>query len=95
MSNSDNTPINAKQFSLKPIEAQMVNTINQQSIAAMSNFLSYIALERLGYTVTENTQFELGDSGKLLIWEGQPVRPPVDIAGGGDSDTAKAMKGNK
>lgn len=66
-----------KEFGLKPIEVQLINTIQQ---AVMSNTISYIALERLAYQVTINTKFEIqGD--KLRIWEEDATEtPPTSVA---------------
>lgn len=48
-----------KQFGLKPIEIQMLNVFQQQYNNTLSNFLSFIAMERLAYQVTERTQFRV------------------------------------
>jgi hypothetical protein len=61
-------PVNEKKFSLKKIEIQMLEVLQQQYFSTLSNFLSFIALERLAYTVTPKTQFKITD-GTLAIWE--------------------------
>lgn len=84
----------SKTFSLKPIEQQMLNVLEQQYFTTLSNFLSFISLERLAYEVTPNTQFKI-EEGKLIITEvaaGQvPETPGADIATSG-SDTKEALK---
>lgn len=71
-----------KTFSLKEIESQMLNVLEQQYFTTLSNFLSFIALERLAYAVTQNTKFELKD-GKLLISEA----PEAEVAAATAPDT--------
>lgn len=74
-----------KKFDLNPIEQQMIGVINDQHMSMLSNFFSFIALERLNYKVTEFTQFRLEEGGRLHIWEYTPEKPPVDVAGAGVS----------
>lgn len=86
-----------KKFSLKPIEKQMLDVLRNQYFTTLSNFLSFIALERLAYTVTENTKFEVQENGDLLISEAPPeevakaVEPAPEVATG--TDTKTALKG--
>lgn len=78
----------SKKFSLKAIETQMLTIIIQQHQALISNFLSFIALERLSETVTEKTVFEISpDLKEISISE--PEEKPEE------TETAKAMKGKK
>lgn len=57
-----------KEYSLKPIELRLVEAIQSAYFSNLSNTLSFIALERLAYDVTENTRFRVED-GKLFIHE--------------------------
>lgn len=63
--------IDEKQFSLKDIELRMLQVLQETYFTNLSNFMSFIALERLAYQVTPNTQFRL-DEGKLYIHEKEP-----------------------
>lgn len=63
-----------KQYSLKNIETQMLQVLQEQYFTTLSNFLSFIALERLAYQVTANTRFRW-DVDKLYIWEDETVTP--------------------
>lgn len=63
-----------KQFGLKSIESQMLQVLQDQYFNTLSNFLSFIALERLAYHVTPNTRFRW-DIDKLYIWEDETVTP--------------------
>jgi hypothetical protein len=51
----------SKQYSLKAIETQMLQTTNQQMTVIMSNLMAMIAIERLAYDVTPNTRFVFND----------------------------------
>lgn len=57
-----------KEYSLKNIEVNLINAIQQAHQAEMGNIISFIALERLAYQVTENTQFRVEDN-KVFIRE--------------------------
>lgn len=57
-----------KTYGLKPIEQQLLHTQRDSYFNTLSNLLSFIAIERLAYTVTENTRFQW-DGDKLQIWE--------------------------
>lgn len=59
---------NTKEFSLRPVEMNLLNIAQQQT---MSLLLSYIAGDRLAYQVTPNTQFKV-EGNKLFITEGEP-----------------------
>jgi hypothetical protein len=79
-----------KEFSLKPVETQMLQVVQQQMTTIITNLLSMYALERLNHPVTENTRFEISpDMKSVRIWEHteEPETPPAP------SDTAKAIKG--
>jgi uncharacterized protein (DUF1778 family) len=75
----------SKQFDLKDIEVQMIRMFANQYQVQLSNFLSFIALERLAQTVTDKTQFKLSEDLKTLIIQDQEeeVEP---------TETAKAVK---
>lgn len=60
-----------KQFSLKDIELQMVQNMHNRANQSLFDYFSFVALERLAYTVTENTRFRV-DNGKLYISEVEP-----------------------
>lgn len=69
-----------KQFSLKPIELQMCNVLQSQYFTTLSNFLSFLALERLAYPVTEHTKFKIeGDT--IFITEEEPPKPEAVSTG--------------
>jgi hypothetical protein len=59
---------NEKQFDLKAIELRLVESLQQSYFGSLSNTLSFIALERLAYPVTSDTQFRI-EEGKLYIHE--------------------------
>lgn len=81
-----------KQFDLKPIEAQMLQVIQGTITNMMSNFLSFVALERLAYTVTPFTQFRV-ENGHLFIHEETPPTPPeASVSTGSDSTPLKGKK---
>lgn len=72
-----------KQYSLKPIELQMVNVLQSQYFTTLSNFLSFVALERLAYGVTQNTKFRIeGDN--IFISEDTPE---ADVVSTGSDTT--------
>lgn len=90
-------PKNAKEYGLKDIEFRTLGGIQQLYLQQLSLFLSFIALERLAYQVTERTQFRT-EGKKLFVWEAEPPKeeqaeaPAVATA---DGPTANAMKGKK
>lgn len=87
----DNEP-KPKQYSLKPIELQMIGVVNEQHQAMLSNMLSFIAIDRLGYHVTERTQYRIDEKGNLFIWEVPDMdKPPVDVAGGDETIVASPV----
>lgn len=62
-----------KQYSFKPIETQLLQTIIQQHQALLSNMLSFIAIERLAVSVSADTRFELDPDLKgVTISEPEP-----------------------
>jgi hypothetical protein len=64
----------SKQYSLKDIETQLLNVFQQQQSVMLSNLLSFIAIERLAYTVTANTRFQLDpEFKKMTINEVEPA----------------------
>lgn len=82
-----------KQFDLKPIEAQMLQVIQDTITNMMSNFLSFVALERLAYTVTPFTQFRV-ENGHLFIHEETPptAAPEASVSTGSDNTPLKGKK---
>lgn len=82
---------NEKQFSLKPIQEQMVNTIQQQFQSIISNYMSYLAIENWGYNVTENTRFRI-EGGQVYITE-LPVEGEIVPEVSTGSDTKDKIKG--
>ena len=71
MSKEPSRDKSTKKFGLKPIELQMIKVLQDSYFNQLSNFLSFIALERLAYTVTQNTKYEIQD-GNLIIEEVEP-----------------------
>jgi len=67
-----------KKFSLKPLEIQFLNQLygNYQKLTA--GYMSVVAVGRLGYTVTENTQFQI-DNNELVIWDEEKKQEPVNV----------------
>ncbi len=58
-----------KQFSLKNTELNLIGNVNRRRDQALLDIFSYIALERLNYPVTENTEFRTDEKGDLYIKE--------------------------
>lgn len=68
-----------KKFSLKPVETQMLQIMQQQHSALLSNFLSFISMERLAVNVSENTRFDIStDMTEITITETEPEKPAED-----------------
>lgn len=85
-------PDDMKEFSLKPIESQMLTTTQQQMTSIVTNLLSFYAIERLNYPVTQYTTYEISPDFKVVkIWENPPE--PEATPDSPPSDTAKAIKG--
>lgn len=78
MSKTKSEPTNEKTFSLKPIEVQMVQNMHDRSNSQLFDFFSFVAMERLAYEVTQNTQFRV-ESGKLLITEVEPLEEVATV----------------
>lgn len=76
---SDKQP-EEKQYSLKNIELQIVQNINERHNAALLDFLSFVAIERLAYNVTKSTQFRVDNDGKLYIRELDEEKEKVEVA---------------
>lgn len=73
---ADNKP---KQYSLKPVETQMLQIMQQQHSALLSNFLSFIGMERLAINITPNTRFDISpDMTEITITETEPEQPTED-----------------
>ncbi len=85
---------NEKQFGLKPSEARMLMALEQQFMQSLGLFLSFIAIERLAYNVTEKTQFRT-EGDKLFIHEQEPQQPEAPSVATADGDTGDALKGKK
>jgi len=81
MSKEPSRDKSVKKFALKPIEQQMLRVLQDSYFNQLSNFLSFIALERLAYTVTQNTKYEIQD-GNLIIEEVEPPKeePKEEVA---------------
>lgn len=74
----DNKPAR-KEYSLKDIEVQMMTTINGQAQTAMSNFVSYILMERMAYSVTPDSRFEVDFTKKTVnVWEEAKEEPSAE-----------------
>lgn len=74
-----NSKPDPKRFSLKPIETQLLMAKQQTYQTDLSNLLSYIAIERLAYTVTSNTHFSFNDGmTEITIIEEEPPAPPEE-----------------
>lgn len=70
-----------KQYDLKNIEVAHINAIRKSSERVLTSYLITVATERLGYTVTPNTQFQIGsNTNSLLIVElPEPEEPKKDV----------------
>lgn len=85
-----------KEFSLKPIETNILMGIQQQMANITSLVLSYIAVDRLAYPVEQTSHFELSaDLKTLKIREITPPAEAPKLEVAGDGDTAQAIKGEK
>lgn len=81
----------SREYSLKPIETQILVETQKQFQVLVSNLLSMIAIERLAYQVTPETQFSISPDFKTVAIS-EPETPPEVITG----DAAKeALKENK
>lgn len=87
-------PTEPKQFNLKPIETQLLSATQAQFQTLVSNVLSFIAIERLAYTVTENTQFAVSqDFTTVSISEREPEAAPEVVTGTSAKDAINGEKG--
>lgn len=65
----DKTP-ETKKYGLKEIETSMLKVMVSQHQALLSNFISFIAIERLAIKVTDKTQFNLAsDMSAIEVYE--------------------------
>lgn len=70
-----------KQFSLKQIEQNVLANINARHNAELLDFLTFVALERLAYPVTELTQFRVEDSNVYISErEAEPTTSDQEVA---------------
>lgn len=60
-----------KMYGIKDIELRLVEVIQSTYFTNLSNVLSFIALERLAYPVTQNTRFRI-EGNNLYIKEEKP-----------------------
>lgn len=58
-----------KQYSLKNTELNLIGNVSRRRDQAMLDIFSYIAIERLNYPVTEQTEFRTDEKGDLYISE--------------------------
>lgn len=80
-----------KKFSLKPVETQMLTIMQNQHSALLSNFLSFISMERLAIDVSEQTRFDISqDMTEITVTETEPETPAEDS--GIIESTAKKKK---
>jgi len=64
-----------KEYNLKPSDSNLIMYMRRQCDAIMSGLISNIAMDRLGYTVTEKTQFSLSDDyATITITEAEDVK---------------------
>lgn len=69
------TPPKGQQFNLKPVETQTLVILRNNQQGAFAAVLSMLATERMGYNVTERTQFVL--NAELTSMEISEL--PVDV----------------
>lgn len=85
-----------KSFGLKPNETELIRSEFARHQAALASILSFIAVERLAWPVDQLTAFTLEDDlTKLIVWQQEAPAEvaPIDLAGGDETETAKALKG--
>lgn len=68
-----------KAYSLKTTELNLIGNVNRRRDQALLDLFSYIAIERLNYPVTEQTQFRTDEEGTLYITELEP-EPTEEVA---------------
>lgn len=79
MSKVDKKDTAEKVFNLKKTELNLIGNINIRHNQALLDLFSYIAIERLDYPVTEQTQFRTDAEGLLYITE-VPVEETSEVA---------------
>lgn len=88
-------PKNAKEYGLKDVEVRSLMGIQQLYHQSLGLFLSFVAIERLAYPVTERTKY-FSEGNRLFIWEHEePKEAPKDGVSVAGTPTADAMKGKK
>ena len=73
MSKNNSEP-DEKMFGLKDIEMRVIGNINERNNAALLDFLSFVAIDRLAYNVTPQTAFRVDGEGNLYVSE-RPEEP--------------------
>lgn len=78
MTKNKTTEPEEKQFSLKNTELNLIGNATQRHNQTLLDLFSYIAIERLNYPVTQQTQFRTDENGTLFITELPEDQPPTD-----------------
>jgi len=74
-----------KQFSLTPIETQLLRVTQQNFQTVLSNEMAMIAVQRLAYPVSEYTRFMFSsDMTEVTISEDEPVEDKEETGVIGD-----------
>lgn len=74
---TDNNQPQAKQFSLRPVDAERLVVQKEHLDALFSIQVSLLASDRFGYQVTEHTKFRLSPDLKTIdIWEDNAAPVP-------------------
>ena len=73
MSKNNSEP-DEKMFGLKDIEMRMIGNITERNNAALVDYLSFVAIDRLAYNVTPLTTFRVDGEGNLYVSE-RPKEP--------------------
>lgn len=76
--------VKVEEYHLKEIETQLLVIVRNNQNAVFSAILSTLAADRLGYKVTERTQFELNPQLDTIKISELP-EPPVPVAKAGDA----------
>lgn len=76
----NNSEPTEKTFSLKDIERRVIGNINERHNAELLDILSFIAIERLAYNVTERTQFRVDGEGNLYVSERPEEKKEDEVA---------------
>lgn len=69
-----------KQYSLKNTEKNLIGNCNARHNAELLDIMSYIAIERLNYNVTKQTQFRIDEEGNMYITEIEETKEEVETA---------------